>query len=66
MGTPAPHSFSLAGTVSFDPDGTKPLPAGSFVVHDGGKVHYDGAKNEECEVIISGMGPGTSTRVGEN
>jgi hypothetical protein len=32
----------------------------------GGKVHYDGAKNEECEVIIYGMGPGTSTRVGEN
>jgi quercetin dioxygenase-like cupin family protein len=50
----------------FDPDGTKPMPAGSFVVHYGGKVHYDGAKNEECEVIIYGMGPGTSTRVGAN
>jgi len=50
----------------FDPDGTKPLPVGSFVVHHGGKVHYDGAKNEECEVIIYGMSPGTSTRVGEN
>jgi quercetin dioxygenase-like cupin family protein len=49
----------------FDPDGTMPMPAGSFVVHYGGKVHYDGAKNEGCEVIIFGMGPGTSTRVGQ-
>jgi len=49
----------------FDPDSTKPMPAGSFVVHYGGKVHYDGAKSEECEVIIYGMGPGTSKRVGQ-
>jgi quercetin dioxygenase-like cupin family protein len=47
----------------FDPESTKPMPAGSYVVHYGGKVHYDGAKNEECEVIIYGMGPATSTRV---
>ena len=50
----------------FDPDSTKPMPAGSFVVHYGGKVHYDGAKNEECEIIIYGIGPATSTRVGGN
>jgi len=56
-----------AGTgEKFDPDSTKPMPAGSFVVHYGGKVHYDGAKNEECEIIIYGMGPATSTRVGGN
>ncbi len=48
----------------FDPESTKPMPAGSFVVHYANKVHYDGAKNEECEVIIWGDGPGTSTRVG--
>ena len=50
----------------FDPDSTKPMPAGSFVAHYGGKVHYDGAKNEECELIIYGIGPATSTRVGGN
>jgi hypothetical protein len=50
----------------FDPESTKPMPAGSFVVHYGGKVHYDGAKNEDCELLIYGTGPGTSTRVGGN
>jgi quercetin dioxygenase-like cupin family protein len=50
----------------FDPDSTKPMPPGSAVVHYGGKVHYDGAKNEECEIIIYGIGPATSTRVGTN
>jgi quercetin dioxygenase-like cupin family protein len=50
----------------FDPDSTKPMPAGSTVVHYGGKVHYDGAKTEPCEIIVYGNGPGTSTRVGGN
>jgi hypothetical protein len=50
----------------FDPESTKPMPVGSFVEHYAGKVHYDGAKTEECEVIIYGMGPATSTRVGGN
>jgi quercetin dioxygenase-like cupin family protein len=49
----------------FDPDSTKPMPVGTFTVHYAGKVHYDGAKNEPCEVIISGIGPATATRVGE-
>jgi hypothetical protein len=48
----------------FDPASTKPLPAGSTAVHFSGKVHYDGAKDEACEVIIYGIGPVTSTRVG--
>ena len=50
----------------FDPESTKPMPPGSFVVHYGGKVHYDGAKNEDCELLIYGTGPGTATRVGAN
>jgi quercetin dioxygenase-like cupin family protein len=49
----------------FDPDSTKPMPAGSVVVHYAGKVHYDGAKDEPCEIIIYGLGPATSTRVGQ-
>ena len=49
----------------FDPDSTKAMPPGSVVVHYGGKVHYDGAKDEPCEIIIYGMGPATTTRVGQ-
>jgi quercetin dioxygenase-like cupin family protein len=49
----------------FDPESTKPMPPGSTAVHYGGKVHYDGARNEECEIIIYGIGPATSTRVGD-
>jgi quercetin dioxygenase-like cupin family protein len=45
----------------FDPDLTVPMPAGSYVVHYGGKVHFDGAKNEEAVIQVWGMGPATST-----
>jgi hypothetical protein len=45
----------------FDPDSTVPAPAGSYVIHYGGKVHYDGAKNEETIIQVWGMGPATST-----
>jgi len=46
---------------NYDPEGMKPVPAGSYVVHYGGQVHYDGAKDEECILEIVGMGPATST-----
>jgi quercetin dioxygenase-like cupin family protein len=47
-----------AGTgEKFDPDSTTPVPAGSFAVHAPGKVHYDGAKDEEVIVQITGMEP---------
>ena len=47
-----------AGTGEFfDPDRTTPIPAGGFAIHTPGKVHYDGAKDEEAIVQISGMGP---------
>ena len=45
----------------FDPDGTVPMPAGSFVTHLGKHVHYDGAKNEETVLEIVGEGPATAT-----
>lgn len=48
------------GTV-FDTDSTVPLSPGSFVVHYGGEVHYDGAKDEDAVMLIQGEGPGTST-----
>ena len=45
----------------YDPDGMKPIPAGSFVTHFGKQIHYDGAKDEETILYIVGMGPATST-----
>ncbi len=47
-----------AGTgANFDPERTTPIRAGGFAVHTPGKVHYDGAKDEEVIVQIMGMGP---------
>jgi hypothetical protein len=43
----------------YDPAGFKPVPPGSFVVHTGKEIHYDGAKDEECIILITGMGPAT-------
>jgi len=45
----------------YDPDGFKPIPAGSFVIHYGKEIHYDGAKDEPCVLEIVGMGPATNT-----
>jgi hypothetical protein len=45
----------------FDPDGTTPLPPGSFVTHYGKQIHYDGAKDQEVILQIVGQGPETAT-----
>ena len=45
----------------FDPDSTVPVPAGSYVIHYAQKIHFDGAKDEDCEIQVWGMGPATST-----
>ncbi len=45
----------------FDPESTVPAPPGSYVIHYAGKVHYDGAKNEDTVIQVWGMGPATST-----
>ncbi len=44
----------------FDPESTLPVTAGSYVVHYAQKIHYDGAKGEECIIQVWGMGPATS------
>jgi len=49
----------------YDLAGMKPLPAGSFVVHYGMQIHYDGAKDADCVLQIVGMGPATSTAAEE-
>ena len=45
----------------FDPDGTVPVPPGSFVRHVGKQIHWDGAKDEDVTLEIVGEGPATST-----
>ena len=47
----------------WDRDATTPLPAGSFVVHHAGHVHYDGAKDKEVIVQITGIGPSGLVRI---
>ena len=44
----------------YDPASTVPLPAGSFIVHTGKEIHYDGAKEGDAVLQILGMGPATS------
>ena len=36
------------------------MSAGGYVVHYANKIHYDGAKGEECVIQVWGMGPATS------
>jgi len=50
----------------WDREATTPLPAGSFVVHHAGHIHYDGAKGEEVIVQITGIGPTGLVRVDES
>jgi quercetin dioxygenase-like cupin family protein len=45
----------------YDMASAKPVPAGSWVVHYGKEIHYDGAKDEPCVLEIVGMGPATNT-----
>lgn len=45
----------------YDPDSTKPIPAGSFVTHYGKQIHYDGSKEGDAVLLIMGQGPATST-----
>jgi quercetin dioxygenase-like cupin family protein len=44
----------------YDPDGMKPVPAGSVVTHYKNEVHYDGAKDADVILEIVGMGPATA------
>ena len=67
----ARHIVVLQGTwwvgagPKWDREATTPVPAGSFVVHHARQIHFDGAKDEEVVVQISGIGPGTATAVDE-
>jgi hypothetical protein len=45
----------------YDPNLTVPVKAGTFVVHKGREVHYDGARagSDDAIVMIFGEGPGS-------
>jgi hypothetical protein len=45
----------------FDPDSTVPMPAGSYVLHKAGQLHFDGAKNGEAIIQVTGIGPVITT-----
>ena len=49
----------------FDPDHSVPLPPGSFATHFANQVHWDGAKNEDAVLLITGEGPATAIMVKE-
>ena len=61
------HIYVISGTwwvgwgPKYDPASTSPMPAGSYVDHIGKGVHYDGAKDEECVLFITGIGPAGNT-----
>lgn len=63
------HAVVLKGTWytgtddSWDPDRTVPLKPGSYMKHPAGAIHYDGAKDEEVIVQITGYGPSGTTEV---
>ena len=46
---------------TYDPNHTVPMKPGTFVIHPGREVHYDGARagSEGAIVMIFGQGPGT-------
>ncbi|HTI68289.1 MAG TPA: cupin domain-containing protein [Caulobacteraceae bacterium] len=47
---------------NYDPErNTVPVKAGTFAIHTGREVHYDGSRtgNGDAVVMIFGMGPGT-------
>jgi quercetin dioxygenase-like cupin family protein len=63
------HAVVLQGTWYtgtgdvFAPDKTTPLKPGSYMKHPAGEHHFDGAKDEEVIVQITGYGPSSTTRL---
>jgi hypothetical protein len=47
---------------NYDPAGMVPMKTGTHVVHYGNELHYDGAKDEDCTLLIVGMGPANNAK----
>ena len=75
-GTSRPHYHShdrfitvIEGTwnagidASHDMSRTTPIPAGGYMMHPAGAVHFDGSRGEAVVVEIRGFGPVTTTSV---
>lgn len=66
------HAVVLKGTWytgtgdQFTPEKTVPLKAGSYMRHPAGGHHYDGAKDEEVILAISGIGPASNVYINPN
>ena len=64
IGFAGPAGTWYVGTGNkWDKDATIGVKAGGAVTHFGKEVHYDGAKDEEVIVLITGEGPSTNTPV---
>jgi quercetin dioxygenase-like cupin family protein len=50
----------------FDPSKAVAVPAGSYVKHPAGEVHWDGSKDEEVILHIVGVGPGSTNWVSKD
>jgi quercetin dioxygenase-like cupin family protein len=72
MSTPHSHPETRIGTVikgtwwtgtgtNSDPASAVPVPVGGIMIHPAGKIHYDGAHNEEVIVQMMGVGPSGKT-----
>lgn len=55
----------MSSSPVYDPAKTYPLPAGTVVVHEAGKVHWDGAKDEPAIIMLAGEGPVATNGVDE-
>lgn len=55
----------VATTETFDPATTYPLPVGTFATDLAGKVHWDGSKDEDLILLVTGMGPMKTVTVPE-
>ena len=51
----------VSSSTTYDPAKAYPAPAGSYVRDLAGTVHWDGAKDEPCLLLLVGEGPVTTT-----
>ena len=55
----------ISSSEHWDPKTTWPLPQGSFATDLANKVHWDGSKDEDLILLVTGMGPMKTVTVPE-
>jgi quercetin dioxygenase-like cupin family protein len=55
----------VSSSTTWDPSKAYPVPAGSYVRDIANTVHWDGAKDVPCLIVLVGEGPMTTTGVAE-